>query len=206
MGTQVVLATRNAHKAQELARILSQLNLAIELLTVDNFPDAPEVEETEDTFEGNALLKARALVAHTGLPAIADDSGLCVDALAGAPGVLSARWSGATENVDQENLELVLRQLVHAPDEQRGAQFVCAAVLVMPDGSEVVVRGSVAGELLREPRGTGGFGYDPIFVPDGFSITTAEMSAEQKDAISHRGQALRKLAVEMQDLFNKHSD
>lgn len=206
MRTQVVLATRNLHKAEELARILSQLNLDIDLLTVDQFPDAPEVEETEDTFEGNALLKARALAAHTGLPAIADDSGLCVDALAGAPGVLSARWSGATENVDQENLELVLRQLVHAPDEQRGAQFVCAAVLVMPDGSEVVVRGTVAGDLLREPRGTGGFGYDPIFVPDGFSATTAEMSAEQKDAISHRGQALRKLALEMQDLFKNRND
>lgn len=200
MSIKIVLATRNLHKAQELARILEALHSDIEVLTVADFPDAPEVEETEDTFEGNALLKARALVAHTGLPTIADDSGLCVDALAGAPGVLSARWSGATENVDQENLNLVLKQMLHTPDESRGAQFVCAAVLVLPDGTEVVERGVVEGSLLREPRGTEGFGYDPIFVPTGFSVTTAEMSAEEKDAISHRGKALKKLAISVQNL------
>jgi len=200
MFTKIVLATRNLHKAHELARILESLHGAIEVLTVADFPDAPEVEETEDTFEGNALLKARALVAHTGLPTIADDSGLCVDALAGAPGVLSARWSGATENVDEENLDLVLKQILHTPDENRGAQFVCAAVLVLPDGTEFVERGVVEGALLRAPRGTEGFGYDPIFVPTGFSVTTAEMSADEKDAISHRGQALRKLAKTLQNL------
>jgi len=200
MSIKIVLATRNLHKAQELARILETLHSEIEVLTVADFSDAPEVEETEDTFEGNALLKARALVAHTGLPTIADDSGLCADALAGAPGVLSARWSGATENVDQENLNLVLKQMLHTPDESRGAQFVCAAVLVLPDGTEVVERGVVEGSLLREPRGTEGFGYDPIFVPTGFSVTTAEMSAEEKDAISHRGKALRKLAISVQNL------
>ena len=200
MLTQIVLATRNLHKAQELARILETLHTDIQVLTVADFPNAPEVEETENTFEGNALLKARALVAHTGLPTIADDSGLCVDALAGAPGVLSARWSGATENVDEENLNLVLQQLLHTPDENRGAQFVCAAVLVLPDGTEVVERGVVEGSLLRAPRGTEGFGYDPIFVPIGFNVTTAQMSAADKDAISHRGQALRKLAKTLQNM------
>jgi len=201
MSTKIILATRNLHKAQELARILETLQNDIEILTVADFPDAPEVEETEDTFEGNALLKARALVAHTGFPTIADDSGLCVDALAGAPGVLSARWSGAAENVDEENLNLVLKQMMHTPDESRGAQFVCAAVLVLPDGTEVVERGVVEGSLLRQPRGSEGFGYDPIFVPTGLKVTTAEMSARDKDAISHRGQALRKLAVALQDLL-----
>jgi len=200
MSTKIVLATRNLHKAQELARILESLHSDIEVLTVADFPDAPEVEETEDTFEGNALLKARTLVAHTGLPTIADDSGLCVDALAGAPGVLSARWSGATENVDEENLNLVLKQMLHTPDENRGAQFVCAAVLVLPDGTEVVERGVIEGSLLREPQGTEGFGYDPIFVPNGFKVTTAQMPAAEKDAISHRGKALRKLAISVQNL------
>ena len=200
MLQKVVLATRNSHKAEELARILETLHSEVQVLTVADFPGAPEVEETEETFEGNALLKARALVAHTGLPTIADDSGLCVDALAGAPGVLSARWSGATENVDEENLNLVLKQLLHTSDESRGAQFVCAAVLVLPDGTEVVERGVVEGSLLRETRGTEGFGYDPIFVPTGFKITTAEMTATEKDAISHRGQALRKLAEKISSL------
>jgi len=200
MLTKIVLATRNLHKAQELSRILETLHAGIEVLTVADFPDAPEVEETEDSFEGNALLKARALAKHTGLPTVADDSGLCVDALAGAPGVLSARWSGAIENADEENLNLVLKQMLHTPDENRGAQFVCAAVLVMPDGTEVVERGVIEGRLLREHRGTEGFGYDPIFVPKGFAMTTAEMSPEQKDAISHRGQALRKLAISLQTL------
>lgn len=201
MKTQIVLATRNLHKADELGRILATLNLDIEVLTVANFPAAPEVEETEVTFVGNALLKARALVAHTGLPAIADDSGLCVDALAGAPGVLSARWSGASENIDQANMDLVLKQLVHTPDEQRGAQFVCAAVLVLPDGTEVVRSGLVNGDILRTPRGTQGFGYDPIFQPTGFTRTTAELSPEEKDAISHRGQALRQLAQAIKELI-----
>ena len=201
MLAKIVLATRNLHKAQELSRILESLHGGIEVLTVADFPDAPEVEETEDSFAGNALLKARALVKHTGLPTVADDSGLCVDALAGAPGVLSARWSGATENVDEENLNLVLKQMLHTPDENRGAQFVCAAALVMPDGTEVVELGVVEGRLLRERRGTEGFGYDPIFVPKGFAMTTAEMSPEQKDAISHRGEALRKLAMKLNDLI-----
>jgi XTP/dITP diphosphohydrolase len=196
---QIVLATRNQHKAVELERILLELDLQFELLTVGKFPNAPEVEETEDTFQGNALLKARALCEFTGLPAIADDSGICIDALAGSPGVLSARWSGATENIDQANVDLVLAQTAEVPDGQRGAQFQCAAVAVFPDGTEFVSVGSMPGSLLRAPRGSNGFGYDPIFVADGYEITNAELTAGQKDSISHRGQALRLLAIQMKE-------
>ena len=201
MAKKIVLATRNAHKAQELARILNDLHSDIEVLTVADFPDAPEVEETEDTFEGNALLKARALVLYTGLPAVADDSGLSVDALGGAPGVYSARYSGATENVDQANVELVLTNMEHIPDDQRTARFVCAAVFVTPDGVEVATTGVLEGTLLRESVGDNGFGYDPIFQPIGFDVTTAQMSPEEKDFISHRGQALRQLAESMSTLI-----
>lgn len=198
MPDSIVIATRNAHKLEELDRILKAAGINVELLSVDHFPDAPEVDETEDTFEGNALLKARALAQFTGLPAIADDSGLCVDALNGSPGILSARWSGATENVDATNLALVLEQTADVPDEKRGAQFVCAAAYVLPDGTEHVVRGTVNGQLLRAPRGENGFGYDPIFVPDGFAITTAEMTPAEKDAISHRSKALAELVSQIQ--------
>lgn len=192
-----VLATRNSHKATELKRILEVLELECELFTVADFPGAPEVEETEHTFEGNALLKARALAKFTGLAAIADDSGLCVDALDGNPGVLSARWSGASENVDQANLELVLEQIKDVTAENRGANFVCVAVAVFPDGTELVAIGEMYGNLLDAPTGENGFGYDPIFVPTGFSKTTAEMSASEKDSISHRGKALRDLALKI---------
>jgi len=205
MPTQIVLATRNAHKAHELARVLESVGLDIELLTIDAFPDAPEVAETEATFEGNALLKARALAAHAGIPAISDDSGLCVNALNGMPGILSARWAGATENADEANLNLVLQQIADVPDVRRGAQFVCAAALVLPDGREFTVRGTVDGQLLREPHGDHGFGYDPIFMPDGFEMTTAQMSAEAKDAISHRGKAMRALAQIVQDVIGSDS-
>ena len=194
---QFVLATRNSHKAIELKRILEELELECELFTVSDFPGAPEVEETEATFEGNALLKARALAKFTGLPAIADDSGICVDALDGNPGVLSARWSGATENVDQANLELVLEQISEVDEPNRGAHFMCAAVAVFPDGTELIATGKMHGSLLRKPQGSNGFGYDPIFVPTGFTKTTAEMSASEKDAISHRGIALKDLALKI---------
>ena len=197
MTKQFVLATRNAHKAEELQRILLDQNINVEILTLDRFADAPEVIETESTFEGNALLKARAISAHTGLPAIADDSGLCVNALNGMPGVLSARWSGAEVDVDQENLNLVLKQISDVPDVRRGAQFVCAAVAVFPDGVELIARGVVEGEITRTPKGSNGFGYDPIFKPNNSSKTTAELTAEEKDAISHRGQALRDLAKQL---------
>ena len=199
-----VLATRNSHKASELKRILEELELDCELFTVADFPGAPEVEETESTFEGNAFLKARALAKFTGLAAIADDSGLCVDALDGNPGVLSARWSGATENVDQANLELVLEQIKEVAPENRGAKFVCAAVAVFPDGQELVAIGEMNGHLLNAPTGENGFGYDPIFVPQGFEISTAQMSSAEKDAISHRGKALNDLAVQISEVISKY--
>ena len=192
----VVLATRNAAKLRELARILGAEDsggVQIRLAGLDEFPGAPDVPETGATFEENALLKARAIASYTGLPAVADDSGLCVDALSGMPGVLSARWAGGHGD-DRANLELVLAQVADVPDTRLGAQFVCAAALVVPVGRETVVTGRVEGRLIRSPRGSGGFGYDPIFLPDGFDQTTAEMTAEAKDAISHRGRAFRTLA------------
>jgi XTP/dITP diphosphohydrolase len=196
VGDVVVLATRNEGKLKELARILGTVTLAgpsVTLAGLDEFPGAPEVAETGATFEENALLKANAIAAFTGLPSVADDSGLCVDALNGMPGIFSARWSG-THGDDKANLDLVLAQLTDVPDERRGANFTCAAALALPDGTSHVVLGQVDGHLLRSPRGTGGFGYDPVFVPDGFDITTAEMTADDKDAISHRGRAFRALA------------
>lgn len=196
---QVVLATRNAHKLDELSRLLSAAGVEVELLPVPE--DAPEVAETESTFAGNALLKARAVSAYTGLPAIADDSGLCVDALNSMPGILSARWAGGHGD-DRANLELVLGQIRDVPESRRGAQFVCAAAIVVPGDVAVerVVEGVVEGSLVTEPRGTNGFGYDPIFVPHGFVLTTAEMSADQKDSISHRGQAMAALVPLIRDL------
>ena len=190
--TRVVLATRNAHKVAELGQILGGLGLAIELVGLDAYPDAPEVAETGATFAANALLKAEAVAAATGQPAIADDSGLCVDALNGMPGIFSARWAGG--GGDAANLDLVLAQIAEVPDERRGAAFRCAAVLVVPGHAGEVAEGEVRGHLLRERRGTNGFGYDPIFVPDGESRTTAEMDAEEKNALSHRGRAFRALA------------
>jgi XTP/dITP diphosphohydrolase len=192
----VVLATRNAAKLRELARILGAADSGgaqIRLAGLDEFPGAPDVPETGATFEENALIKARAIASYTGLPAVADDSGLCVDALSGMPGVLSARWAGGHGD-DRANLELVLAQVADVPDTRLGARFVCAAALVVPVGRETVVTGRVEGRLIRSPRGSGGFGYDPIFLPDGFDQTTAEMTAEAKDAISHRGRAFRALA------------
>jgi XTP/dITP diphosphohydrolase len=197
----VVLATRNAAKLRELARILGAEDGAsqdggeqIRLAGLDEFPGAPDVPETGATFEENALLKARAIADYTGLPAVADDSGLRVDALNGMPGVLSARWAGGHGD-DKANLELVLAQVADVPDTRLGARFVCAAALVVPGPAarEWVVTGQVEGRLIRAPRGSGGFGYDPIFLPDGFGQTTAEMTAEAKDAISHRGRAFRAL-------------
>jgi XTP/dITP diphosphohydrolase len=211
----VVLASQNAAKLLELARILDAAGPGARLAGLEEFPGAPEVTETGATFEANALLKARAIAAFTGLPAVSDDSGLCVDALGGMPGVLSARWAGGHGD-DRANLDLVLAQVADVPDTRLGARFTCAAALVVPGpgtrGSsphassphassphafsprEWVVTGQVEGRLVRAPRGTGGFGYDPIFLPDGFEQTTAEMTAEAKDAISHRGRAFRALA------------
>ena len=196
MTQRVVLATRNGHKVAELQRILSAVGLDIELVGLDDFPGAPEVAETESSFAGNALLKARAIAEFTGLAAIADDSGLCVDALNGMPGIYSARWAGRHGD-DRANLELVLGQMADVPDTRRGAQFVCAAAWVVPGESEHVIEGVLEGSLARAPRGSHGFGYDPIFVPRGYVLTTAELRPEEKDAISHRGQAFRALAQVM---------
>jgi len=189
---QVVLATRNAKKLAELDRLLRSEGIDAQILGSDAFADLPEIAETGATFAENALLKARAVSARTGLLAVADDSGLCVDALNGMPGVLSARWAGERAS-DDANLDLVLQQIADVREGRRGAYFACAAALVVPGGIEHVEQGRIEGELLRERHGTGGFGYDPIFRPVGFDVTTAQMSGEEKDAISHRGQAMRAL-------------
>ncbi len=197
---RVVFATGNAHKVGEVQRILDTASAAIEVLSLRDWPDAPTPVEDGATFADNALIKARAIARHTGLPAIADDSGICVDALNGMPGIFSARWSGA-HGRDAENLELLLGQMQEVPDGRRGARFVCAAAIVTPAGAERVVEGTIDGVLIRERRGAGGFGYDPIFKPHGYSVTTAELSAEEKDAISHRGAAFRALAPVIAELL-----
>jgi XTP/dITP diphosphohydrolase len=193
---RLVIATANQRKLTELARILADEHADVALASLAEFPGAPDVAETGATFAENALLKARAIADFTGLPAVADDSGLCVDALNGMPGVLSARWSGRHGD-DAANLNLVLAQVADVPDHRRGARFVCAAALVLRGGAEHVREGVVTGRLIRKPRGLNGFGYDPIFVPDGYDITTAEMDPADKDQISHRGRALRALAPEI---------
>ena len=197
---RVVLATRNAHKLGELGDILVEAGLDLDLVGVGEFPDVPDVAEVGATFAENALLKARAVANATGLPAVADDSGLCVDALNGMPGVLSARWAGR-HGQDRANLDLVLAQTAEVPDERRGARFVCSAALALPGGVERVAEGELRGWLERAPRGTGGFGYDPILRPDGEDRTTAEMTAREKNAISHRGRALRALAPQLRILL-----
>jgi XTP/dITP diphosphohydrolase len=200
MTRRIVLATRNPGKVAELRRILADADADVALVGTEAFADLPDVAETGTSFAANALLKARAVAEHTGLPAIADDSGLCVDALNGMPGIFSARWAGGHGN-DEQNLDLLLGQLSDVPDERRGARFVCAAAVALPGGGERIVEGELAGALLRERRGANGFGYDPIFVPTGEQRTTAQMSAAEKDGISHRGQAFRALVPQLQDLL-----
>ncbi|SFP27259.1 XTP/dITP diphosphohydrolase [Amycolatopsis arida] len=198
--TRLLLATRNAKKLAELRRILERAGVSgVAVVGLADVPEFPEAPETGATFEENALAKARDAAKATGLPAVADDSGLAVDALNGMPGVLSARWAGRHGD-DRANLELVLGQLADVPDERRGAAFVCAAALVTPSGAETVVRGEWRGTLTREPRGTHGFGYDPIFVPEGETRTSAELTPEEKDAASHRGRALRALLPCLEEL------
>jgi XTP/dITP diphosphohydrolase len=193
--TQLLLASRNAKKLAELRRILAPRLPAIEVLGLDDTPAYPEVPETGATFAENALIKAREGHRRTGLPTVADDSGLVVDALNGMPGVFSARWAGRHGD-DEANLQLVLAQLADVPDERLGAAFVCAVAYVGPAG-EIVTDGRMPGRVIREKRGGNGFGYDPIFVPDGHHLTSAELDRDAKDAISHRGQALRALAEEL---------
>jgi XTP/dITP diphosphohydrolase len=197
---KLLLASRNAKKLRELQRIVAAEGLTgIEVLSLSDVPEFPEAPETAPDFEGNAVAKARDAALATGLVSIADDSGLAVDELNGMPGVLSARWSGKHGD-DDANLDLLLGQLGDVPDERRGAAFVSVVALVVPGGDEVVVRGEWRGTLLRARRGTGGFGYDPIFVPEGSEITSAEMTPEQKDADSHRGRALKLLVPYLREL------
>lgn len=199
---RLVLATHNPHKVVELRRILADADLGdVEIVGVDAFPGLPDVAETGVTFAENALLKAHAVAAATGLPAVGDDSGLCVDVLGGSPGVFSARWSGRHGD-DLANLELLLAQLSDVPDDRRGAHFACAAALALPAGDERVAEGALPGSVIRYPRGTNGFGYDPIFVPDGGPATLAEIPAVEKDAISHRGRAFRALVPVIAELLH----
>jgi len=198
--TRVLLATANVHKLAELRRLLAADGVTG--LTVLGLPDLGRYQEpVEDgaTFEDNALIKARAAAAASGLPALADDSGLCVDALNGMPGVLSARWCGR-HGADAANLELVLAQVADVPDARRGAQFDCAAALVLPLGAEHVLRASWRGTLVRAARGVNGFGYDPIFVPAGETRTSAELDPDEKDARSHRAKALRAMLPRLRAL------
>lgn len=193
---KVLLATRNAGKITELRQILAEAVPSVELVGLDAVDEYPETPETELTFAGNALLKARDGAERTGLPTIADDSGLAVDALNGMPGVLSARWAGLAKD-DAANNALLLDQLTGLDDARRGAKFVCAAAMAWPDGREVAVHGEMPGRIGHGPRGTNGFGYDPLFVPEGYEVTSAELSAEEKNAVSHRGRAFRELATEI---------
>ena len=192
MSTRLLLATRNAGKLAELQRLLETAVPGVEVVGLRDVDDYPEAPETGATFAENALLKAREAVRYTGLPAVADDSGLTVDALNGMPGVLSARWSGRHGD-DDANTALLLGQLADVPDERRGGAFVCAAAFVAADGTEHVLERQWRGTVIREKRGSNGFGYDPVFVPDGLEVTSAELAAEEKDARSHRGQAFAAL-------------
>ncbi|MFF8955797.1 RdgB/HAM1 family non-canonical purine NTP pyrophosphatase [Streptomyces sp. NPDC014894] len=197
--TRIVLATRNAGKITELRAILADAELPYELVGTDAYPEIPDVKETGVTFAENALLKAHALARATGLPAVADDSGLCVDVLGGAPGIFSARWAGAHGD-DAANLALLLAQLSDIAPEHRAAHFFCAAALALPDGSERVVEGRMPGTLRTAPAGSGGFGYDPVLQPDGETRTAAELTPAEKNAISHRGKAFRALVPVVREL------
>ena len=200
---RVFLASANVKKIVEMQRILGEQVPGVEVLGIADVDGYEEPVEDEPTFAGNALLKARAGVAATGLPSVADDSGLCVDALNGMPGVLSARWSGREKSDERNNL-LLLDQLHDVPDERRGAHFASAVAWVLPDGRERVVEGRMDGHIIREQRGSGGFGYDVVFVAEehaaangGLGLTSAELDPAEKDRISHRGRALRELVVQV---------
>jgi len=190
IGHRVVLATNNPKKLSELRRIVAETASDVQILGLADVPPYPEPAETERTFERNALLKAHACVAATGLPALADDSGLAVDVLNQMPGVRSARWAGPDAS-DEENNALLLRQLSDVPAADRTARFVCAMALVLPDGAEHVRLGEMQGRIAVSPAGQNGFGYDPLFVADGYTVTNGELEPSAKDAISHRGRAVR---------------
>ena len=189
---RLVLATKNPGKVIEFERILAEFGAKdLEVVGLDKFPEIGDIEETGKTFEENSLLKARTICKLTGLPALADDSGICVDALNGAPGLYSARYSG---NGDAANNEKLLNELRDIPDEKRSAYFICVAAYVRPDGLEQVAEGRFYGSILRQVIGDGGFGYDPLFKPEGMELSSAQLSAAEKDAISHRGKAMRAIA------------
>lgn len=199
---KLLLATRNKGKIEEFRRILEDIAAGeIDLVGLDQFPELHDVEETGSTFEENALLKARQMCAATGIAAIADDSGLCVDYLNGDPGIFSARWSGIHGD-DSANTAKVLESLTGVPDEKRGAHFTCVAALALPDGRTHVEEAQFDGWILHHPIGDRGFGYDPIFRPEGLAISSAQMSAADKDAISHRGKSLRAIAPHVLTLLN----
>src|ERR1700752_199587 len=199
MMTRLLVASRNRKKLDELSRVLDAAGLSgLTLMSLNDVTSFDEAPETGATFEDNALAKARDAFAATGLASVADDSGLEVAALNGMPGVLSARWSG-NHGDDAANTALLLAQLRDVPDERRGAAFVSACALVS-GSDEVVVRGGWRGAIAREPRGDGGFGYDPVFVPDGDDRTAAQLSPAEKDAVSHRGRALAQLVPALRAL------
>ncbi|KRF05702.1 non-canonical purine NTP pyrophosphatase [Arthrobacter sp. Soil782] len=200
---RLVLATRNAGKLRELRSLLRGKvpGLDVDTQVIDAVTaGAPDVVESGTTFEENALLKARAVAEATGILAIADDSGLAVDVLGGAPGIFSARWAGRHGD-DSANLNLLLSQLADIPEGRRQARFVCAAALALPGGTDVVRRGELEGTLLSEPRGDGGFGYDPALQPLGMDRSCAELAPEEKNAISHRGQAFEALLPSIVELL-----
>jgi XTP/dITP diphosphohydrolase len=202
MSTRLLLATRNKGKLAELRRMLESAVPGVEVVGLGDVEEYPEAPETGATFADNALLKAREAARYTGLPAVADDSGLTVDALNGMPGVLSARWSGRHGD-DDANTALLLGQIADVPDERRGGAFVCAAALVTPDGTERVLERQWRGSVIREKRGSNGFGYDPVFVPEGLDVTSAELEPAEKDARSHRGQAFAALVPVIAEVLDR---
>ncbi len=187
---ELVIASRNKKKIEELKRILEGLN--VRLLSMDDFPELEEVVEDGETFDANALKKARHVCNKTGLPALADDSGLEVDVLGGKPGVRSARFAGENAT-DEDNIKKLLKELEGIPDNQRNARFVCCIALVFPNAEEHLFWGFVKGKITKKPEGKKGFGYDPVFIPEGYKKTFAEMEPHEKDGISHRNEALDKL-------------
>ena len=205
MSHRLLLATRNQGKIVEFRRILDALAPGeIDLVGLDEFANLHDVEENGETFQENALLKAREMSIATGLPAIADDSGLCIDFLDGAPGIYSARWAGKHGD-DHANLEKVLNELKDVPDDGRGAYFICLAALYLPSGESIIEEGRFYGSIRRSPVGDHGFGYDPIFTPNGMSISSAQMNAQEKDAVSHRGKALRAIAPKVLSALSSHN-
>lgn len=187
--SKIVLATGNRGKAREISSLAK--GTQITFVSLADIPDAPDVEEDGETFEDNALKKARELARFTGLPALADDSGLCVDALEGRPGVLSARYAGENAS-DEDRLTKLLDELENVPDKDRTARFECVVALVRPDGKSILFKGKVEGVIVRQPKGHNGFGYDPVFFYAPAGRTFAEMSESEKNLVSHRGEALRK--------------